>query len=182
MRPMGQPDRHGLNHAYRAAKLAAVPAGGRPAGETCPVVAVVIPGGGKGDRPVGSPGVKVSVGRAVKPGQIRQRRRATRQAVARANRLSPEMDNPTRSGLWVVGSAEPVIGGRRLCRRRRNRAQAADGLPGVVEDGMSRRNGQRKLGTTRGSPRRSRTAKAARISREGEVGLCLRVGRMGPIK
>ena len=30
---------------------------------------------------------------------------------------------------------------------------------------MSGRNAQRKLGTTRGSPRRSRTAKASRISR-----------------
>jgi hypothetical protein len=38
-------------------------------------------------------------------------------------------------------------------------------LPGVKEDGMSGRNVQRKLGTTRGSPRRSRTAKALRISR-----------------
>jgi hypothetical protein len=38
-------------------------------------------------------------------------------------------------------------------------------LPGVVEDGMSGKNGQRKPGTTRGSPRRSRTAKALRISR-----------------
>ena len=38
-------------------------------------------------------------------------------------------------------------------------------LPGVREDGMSGRNEQRKLGTARGSPRRSRTAKASRISR-----------------
>ena len=38
-------------------------------------------------------------------------------------------------------------------------------LPGVVEDGMPGRNGQRKPGTARGSPRRSRTAKASRISR-----------------
>src|SRR5271167_314797 len=38
-------------------------------------------------------------------------------------------------------------------------------LPGDAEDGMSGRNSQRKLGTTRGSPRRSRTAKAWRISR-----------------
>ena len=46
---------------------------------------------------------------------------------------------------------------------------------------MSRRNVQRKLGTTRGSPRRSRTAKASRISRrDGEITMCLRVGRMGP--
>src|SRR5215472_14908733 len=38
-------------------------------------------------------------------------------------------------------------------------------LPGVREDGMLGRNGQRKPGTTRGSPRRSRTAKASPISR-----------------
>jgi len=38
-------------------------------------------------------------------------------------------------------------------------------LPGVIEDGMSGKNGQRKLGTTCGSPRRSRTAKASHISR-----------------
>src|SRR5260370_13826894 len=38
-------------------------------------------------------------------------------------------------------------------------------LPEVREDGMSGRNEQRKPGTARGSPRRSRTAKASRISR-----------------
>ena len=55
-------------------------------------------------------------------------------------------------------------------------------LPGDLGDGMSGRNGKRKLGTTRGSPRRSRTAKASRISRiVGEIAVCLRVGRMGPI-
>ena len=47
----------------RAAKLAAIPAGERPAGGTCPVAAVVISGGGKGDQPAGSPDVNVSVGR-----------------------------------------------------------------------------------------------------------------------
>src|SRR5215470_18216816 len=47
---------------------------------------------------------------------------------------------------------------------------------------MSRRNAQQKLGTTRGSPRRSRTAKASRISRRvGEIAMCPRVGRMGLI-
>ena len=47
---------------------------------------------------------------------------------------------------------------------------------------MSGRNEQRKLGTTRGSPRRSRTAKALRISRrDGEIAMCPRVGRMGLI-
>ena len=47
-------------------------------------------------------------------------------------------------------------------------------LPGVVEDGMSGRNGQRKLGTTRGSPRRSRTAKASLISRRAVKSRCAR--------
>ena len=38
-------------------------------------------------------------------------------------------------------------------------------LPGVLEDGMPGRSGQRKTGTARGWPRRSRTAEASRISR-----------------
>jgi hypothetical protein len=46
-------------------------------------------------------------------------------------------------------------------------------LPGVIEDGMPGQNGQRKLGTTRGSPRRSRTAKASRISREAVKARCV---------
>src|ERR1700730_13715703 len=45
-------------------------------------------------------------------------------------------------------------------------------LLGVVEDGMSGKNGQRKLGTTRGSPRRSRTAKALRINRQAAKSRC----------
>ncbi len=47
-------------------------------------------------------------------------------------------------------------------------------LPGVGEDGMPGRNEQRKLGTTRGSPRRSRTAKASRISRRAVKSRCAR--------
>src|SRR5580704_2058016 len=45
-------------------------------------------------------------------------------------------------------------------------------LPGVIEGGMLGRNGQRKPGTTRGSPRRSRTAKALRISRLAAKSRC----------
>ena len=47
-------------------------------------------------------------------------------------------------------------------------------LPGVIESGMPRKNGQRKPGTTRGSPRRSRTAKASRISRYAVKSRCAR--------
>src|SRR6266568_5032843 len=46
------------------------------------------------------------------------------------------------------------------------------GLPEVVEGGMSGRNAQRKLGTTRGSPRLSRTAKTSRISRRAVKSRC----------
>ena len=45
-------------------------------------------------------------------------------------------------------------------------------LPGDAEDGMSGRSSQRKLGTTRGSPRRSRTAKASRINRRAAKSRC----------
>ena len=45
-------------------------------------------------------------------------------------------------------------------------------LPGVREGGMSGWNEQRKPGTTRGSPRRSRTAKASRISRHAVKSRC----------
>src|ERR1700720_3755921 len=45
-------------------------------------------------------------------------------------------------------------------------------LPGVGEDGMPGRNVQRKPGTARGSPRRSRTAKASRISRHAVKSRC----------
>ena len=47
-------------------------------------------------------------------------------------------------------------------------------LPGVIEDGMSGENGQRKPGTARGSPRRSRTAKALRISCQAVKSRCAR--------
>ena len=47
-------------------------------------------------------------------------------------------------------------------------------LPGVREGGMSGRNEQRKPGTTRGSLRRSRTAKASRISRHAVKSRCAR--------
>jgi len=57
------------------------------------------------------------------------------------------------------------------------------GLPVVGEGGMSGRNVQRKLGTTRGSPRRSRTAKTSRISRSAVKSRCAHEwGRMGSIK
>src|SRR3989442_4813626 len=62
-------------------------------------------------------------------------------------------------------------------RRRRNWAGATDGLSGVIDDDMSGRNVQRKLGTTQGSPLRSRTAKAPRIT--GSAGKSRRAPEWG---
>jgi hypothetical protein len=78
----------------------------------------------------------------------------------------PRNSPPARNGFaGVIGSAEP------LAHRRRPMSTSLlwnlwmFELPGVLGGGMSGRSVQRKTGTTRGSPRRSRTAKAPRISR-----------------
>src|SRR5262245_28080025 len=73
-----------------------------------------------------------------------------------------------------VPRVKRICGGFRECRAAQITAKAnvdtaaleliSVELPGVVEDGMSGRNGRRKPGTARGSPRRPRTAKAPRIS------------------
>jgi hypothetical protein len=166
--------------------LADVLAGERPAGGTCPVTTVVILGGGEGDRPAGSPGVKVPAGRGRSEGLpprslkrtmgirlrqifglIRQGGRATRQVVAKERTRKPRNHPTTRSGFVGARECRALSGlGEDWHRRRRNWARAADGLPGVVEDDMPRENGQRKHGTTRGSPRPAGTAKASPISCE----------------
>jgi nicotinamidase-related amidase len=69
-------------------------------------------------------------------------------------------------------------------RRRRNWVHAADEHPGVPEGDRSIENDQRKLGTTRWSPRfrKGHSEGSAYKSLCGEVVLCWRVGRMGPHK
>ena len=73
--------------------------------------------------------------------------------IARVKRIAGVLGVPSRSTL---GEGHVDIAALEL---------SMIGLPGVVEDGMPGANEQRKPGTTRGSPRRSRTAKASRISR-----------------
>ena len=81
---------------------------------------------------------------------------------ARAKRIAGALGVPSRSTL---GEGHVNIAALEL---------SMIGLPGVEEDGMPGRNVQRKLGTTRGSPRRSRTAKASRISRHAAKSRCAR--------
>jgi hypothetical protein len=85
---------------------------------------------------------------------------------------SPEIRAPRETDCGSLGSAEPLRSRRRRCRHRSSGPVIE--LPGVIEDGMPGRNGQRKPGTTRGSPRRSRTAKASRISRQAVKSRCAR--------
>jgi hypothetical protein len=86
--------------------------------------------------------------------------------------LKPRNATPARNGFaGVSGVPSRSTLGEGLCRRRC--LELIDGeLPGVGEDGMSGRNGKRKLGSTRGLPRRSRTAKASRISRRAVKSRC----------
>ena len=69
---------------HRAAMLAAILTGESPVRGTCPVATVVISGGGAGDQSVGSPEVKVPVGKA-KAESDPSGGRANRQVVAQAN-------------------------------------------------------------------------------------------------
>src|SRR5215470_317519 len=73
-----------------------------------------------------------------------------------------------------LGSAEPIKTRRRPMSTSLHWNLRKFELPGVVEDGMLGRNGKRKPGTSRGSPRRSRTAKASHISRRAVKLRCAR--------
>src|SRR6202051_3230226 len=86
---------------------------------------------------------------------------------------SPEIHLPRETDCGIVGIAEPVYSRRRPCRHRCLELTVF-GFPGVAGDSMPGKNVQRKLGTTCGSPRRSRTAKASRISRHAVKSRCAR--------
>ena len=127
-----------------------------------PVAVVVISSNGKGNRSVESLEVKASEGRAYRSdpyrgasnlaGRSKCVNREAPKDVPRVKRIAGRLGVPSRSDLGEGDVGIEVWTGD-------------DELPGVIESGMPRRNGQRKPGTTRGSPRRSRTAKALRISR-----------------
>ena len=78
----------------------------------------------------------------------------------------------TTEKCGIIGSAEPFGPWRRPMSTSMYWTETTIELPGVREGGMSGRNVQRKPGTTRGSPRRSRTAKASRISRHAVKSRC----------
>ena len=159
--------------------LADVLAGESPAGGTCPVTTVVIPGSEKGDRLAGSPGVKVPVGasrsRTVLVGSARG---ASNSAGCSASEpYSPEMEGPPEADGGGIGSAEPFRKGRKPMPSMKNWVHAVDGVPGVIEGDMPRKSGQRKHGTSPETPRPTGTAGAPRIT--GTAGKSLRARERG---
>src|SRR6516162_10411701 len=137
-----------------------------------PVAAVVIPSNGEGDRTVGSLEVKALGGRAYRSDPYRRASNLTGRSKCvnqkapkdgpRVKRIAGRSGVPSCSELGEGHVDIDVLD------------QTMIELPGVREDGMLGRNGQRKPGTTRGSPRRSRTAKALRISRHAVKSQCAR--------
>ena len=134
-----------------------------------PVTVVVISSDGEGDRSVESLEVKVPEGWAFQSDPYRGASNLA--GCSGSEPVKPRNRPPVRNGLREC----------RECRAGGHSAKANVGievldidvkLPGVGEGGTSGRNVQRKLGTTRGSPRRSRTAKASRISRHAVKSRC----------
>ena len=162
--------------------LADVLAGESPAGGTCPVTTVVIPGSEKGDRLAGSPGVKVPVGvsrlRTARVGSARGASNSTGRSVS--EQYSLEIGSPPEADGGSIGSAEPLREGRRPMSSTKNWVHAVDGIPGVIDGDMSRKSDQRKHGTSQGMPRPTGTAGALRITGiAGKSRRALERGRWG---
>ena len=146
-----------------AARLAAIPAGESPADTRSPVHVVVISSGRAGDQSAGSLDVKALWGREA--GSIRRRGASNLAGRNVSKPGSPEIRAPREAdcgNFWECRAAQ--ISAKAMSASKTWTLPMSE-LPGVIEDGMPGRNGQRKPGTARGSPRRSRTAKAFRISR-----------------
>jgi hypothetical protein len=151
----------------RAATLAAVPVGERPTGVNCPVGTVVISGSGEGDRTAVSPEVKVSV-----------REASNSAGRSKGELVSPEigyrLGGPSRWELSAKASACREGTGctqRQSPRGRRGRHAGKERCSESAEPLVGR------LGVVVW-----RTARTSRISHEGEIEVCRRVGRMGSIK
>jgi hypothetical protein len=140
---------------------------------------IVIPDIAKGDRRVESSGVKAPEGLASgrRPVAVSgpSGGRASRRVVANGRSRKPRNGFLTVHGrVGVLGVPNVSVRCEGQCRRRRNWAKATGGLPGVLEHDTSTQNDQRKLGTSRGRPRRTRTAKTPRISCNATKSRCAR--------
>jgi hypothetical protein len=156
--------------------LADVPMGESPIGGNCSVTTVVISDREKGDRLDGKLGSKSLGWLGETP--VRSARKTSNSTGRSKSKSECEPVKPRKTSVHLkrmmakLGSAEPLAPWRRPMPLVKNRASAANGLPGVHEGGMPGRNAQRKHGTTCGSPRRTSTAKASRINRSAAKSRC----------
>jgi hypothetical protein len=145
--------------------LADVLAGESPAGGGYPCDTVVISDVEEGDRIGESSDVKVPEGWAESP--VWSDRGASN-STGRSERANQEATKLTPHRARTGGdleSAERLTTARRPAPPVKSRwVNATGGLSGVLEGGTPRKNGQRKHGTSRGSPRPEGTAKAPRIT------------------
>jgi hypothetical protein len=146
------------------------------------VAVVVISSGGEGDQTVASLEVKAPGGWAF-PGQIRPGGRATGQAAAKGEPGSPEIRAPLETDGGIIESAEPF--------RSRRRPVSGSGDWTFTDHRALR--GQRGRHARKEWPAKARNhsgvASALPHSEGiaykppcGEVAMCPRVGRMGPVK
>jgi hypothetical protein len=146
-----------------AARLAAVPAGESPASKRSPVPCCSHTQRWEGRPTCRKPGSKSPLGLGDRSDPTRGASNLTGRSVTSTRK--PRNTCPVRIGLrelWECRAAQNSV--KANVGHRRPGPMMMPELPGVIEGGMLGRNGQRKPGTTRGSPRRSRTAKASRIS------------------
>src|SRR5260370_42570935 len=122
-----------------------------------PVTVVVISSNGKGDRPVESLEVKAPAGRET--GQVRTGGPATWQAVAVANRSSPEIRAPRETDCGISGVPSPLVHGEGQCRRRCSGLKRRSNSPGseraACQDGMGSESPE-PLGGRLGAPAQRR--------------------------
>jgi RNA-directed DNA polymerase len=135
-----------------------------------PVAVVVISRNGEGDRSVESREVKAPGGWAFQSDPYRGASKLTGCSKC-VNQEAPKT-GPARNGLRESWECRAAQISAKATSASTLWTETMTELPGVKEDGMSGRNGQRKPGTTRGSPRRSRTAKASRINRRAVKSRC----------
>ena len=168
----------------RAAMLADVLAGESPAGGACPVGTVVISGGGKGDRPRRKPGSKSPRGLGAEC-LVRSARRASKstgrsesepseapKCIPHRKRMVGMSGVPSLSYAWrrpVSSVKELGTGSRRAPRGRRGRHVEKEQYSESTEP----------LAGRLGAPHSEGVAYKPQC---GEIAMCLRVGRMGPIK
>ena len=165
--------------------LVGVLAGEGPVGGTCPVATVVISGGEAGDQFAGSPEVKVLVG-WVKTWSAPTGGRANQPVVTKANRSqAPKLTS--RHGNRSVGCWK--CREHQACSKAASLAKELDESNRWTSRGLGGRHVekvcQQKHGSAPGSPRRramTHSEDSAYKPPGGEIGLCLGVGRMGPVK